>query len=162
MMLDIQTPLTILAALGNGLMAGTFFAFSVFVMGALARLPEEQGMAAMNSINVVVLNAVFLGVFLGTTVVCATLAVEALWAWPSPGSGWRLLGSILYVAGCFLVTMAFNVPLNTALARVASGTVEASNIWRTYQAKWTAWNHVRTVAPLIALACFLVALRTGR
>lgn len=157
MMQEIQFLLTILAALGSGLMAGTFFAFSVFVMGALGRLPDEQGIAAMNEINVVVLNVVFLGVFLGTAVVCAALAVASLWMWQSPGSGWRLSGSILYVAGCFMVTMVYNVPLNTALARAASGTPETITVWRMYQAKWTAWNHVRTVAPLAALACFLVA-----
>ena len=44
------------AALGGGLMAGLFFAFSNSVMGALARLPAAQGVAAMNSINVVILN----------------------------------------------------------------------------------------------------------
>jgi uncharacterized membrane protein len=88
MMQDIQTPLTIFAAFGSGLMAGTFFAFSVFVIGALAR---SQGIAAMNSINVVVLNAVFLGVFLGTTVVCVPR-----WPWNRCGLG----RSLVPVGGC--------------------------------------------------------------
>lgn len=33
-------------------MAGAFFAFSSFVMKALARLPPTQGITAINSINV--------------------------------------------------------------------------------------------------------------
>ena len=41
--------LTLFAALGCGLMAGLFFAFSVAVMKALARLPSAEGIAAMQS-----------------------------------------------------------------------------------------------------------------
>ena len=47
--------LTLLAALGRALMAGTFFAFSAFVMCALGRLRPATGIAAMRSINVVVI-----------------------------------------------------------------------------------------------------------
>jgi uncharacterized membrane protein len=44
--------ITLLAALGCGMTAGVWFAFSAFVMSALDRLPAAQGMAAMQSINV--------------------------------------------------------------------------------------------------------------
>ena len=57
---------TFAAALGAGLVAGIFFAFSTFVMGALGRLPQAAGISAMQSINVVVINPVFLSVFMGT------------------------------------------------------------------------------------------------
>ena len=55
-----------LAALGSGLMAGLFFIFSVFIMAALGRLPPASGIAAMQSINVIILNGMFLSVFMGT------------------------------------------------------------------------------------------------
>ena len=42
---------TVLTALGCGLIAGAFFAFSSFVMPALKRLPPAHGIAAMQSIN---------------------------------------------------------------------------------------------------------------
>ena len=45
--------LTVGTALGCGLIAGVFFAFSTFVMKALIRLPASQGIAVMQSINVV-------------------------------------------------------------------------------------------------------------
>ena len=51
-------PLALLTAVGCGLMAGLFFAFSNFVMKALVRLPSEQGMAAMQHINVTVINPI--------------------------------------------------------------------------------------------------------
>ena len=47
-------------------MAGVFFAFSTFVMQALARLQPAQGTEAMQAINRTVLNPWFPGVFLGT------------------------------------------------------------------------------------------------
>ena len=49
-------------------MAGLFFAFSTFIMRALGGLPANGGLAAMQSINVVVINWRFLAVFLGTAV----------------------------------------------------------------------------------------------
>ncbi len=52
MMNSLLFVLTLLAALGCSMMAGVFFAFSAFVMKALARLPAEQGVAAMQAINV--------------------------------------------------------------------------------------------------------------
>jgi len=111
--------LKLVSALGCGLIAGAFFAFSSFVMKALSRLPASEGMAAMQSINVVVLNPVFLGVFVGTAALCAAGLVVSFLRWHEPGVGYLLAGSLLYVAGTFLVTMMLNVPLNNALAAVA-------------------------------------------
>ena len=45
-MIDWIDILTIAVALGAALIAGTFFAFSNFVMPALARLPTAGGIAA--------------------------------------------------------------------------------------------------------------------
>ena len=98
--------LTLLSALGSGLVAGAFFAFSAFVMGALGRLPAAHGIAAMQSINVVVINPWFLGVFVGTAAACALLVVAALLAWQEPGAMFLLAGALLYFAGTFLATIA--------------------------------------------------------
>src|SRR5262245_39759020 len=76
-MITVVPLLTLIAALGSGLMAGLFFAFSSFIMAALAKLPAEQGIAAMNSINVTILNATFGLVFFGTTLLCLGLAVTS-------------------------------------------------------------------------------------
>ncbi|HVF15423.1 MAG TPA: hypothetical protein VNA21_00875 [Steroidobacteraceae bacterium] len=63
---------TIAATLGAGTIAGVFFASSTFIMRALKRLPAAQGIAAMQHINVTVLNPWFLSVFVGTA--CCALA----------------------------------------------------------------------------------------
>jgi len=57
--------LILVAALSAAVIGGVFFAFSTFVMKALRRLPADQGIAAMQAMNVAVINPVFLGVFLG-------------------------------------------------------------------------------------------------
>jgi uncharacterized membrane protein len=104
--------LTLLAALGCGLIAGAFFAFSTFVMKALARLPTSHGIAAMQSINVVVLNRWFLGTFLGTAVLCAVAMIGAVLRWQMPNAIYLVIGSALYLVGSLLVTIVFNVPKN--------------------------------------------------
>lgn len=150
---------TFAAALGAGLIAGTFFAFSAFVMGALKRLPSAQGIAAMQSINVVVINPVFLGVFMGTAALGLVLLVAAFFGWPSSRAIYLLAGAVLYVGGCFLVTLIFNVSLNNALAAAKPDSAEGAALWQRYLKDWTMWNSVRTVASLAATACFIMALR---
>jgi uncharacterized membrane protein len=152
-------PLTFLAALGSGLIAGVFFAFSAFVMRAFARLPPGEGMGAMQSVNVAVLNPLFLGVFVGTAALCGLVAVASLLRWSEPGAAYLLAGGLLYLVGTFLVTMMFNVPRNNALAAAAPADPDSARLWASYLTSWTAWNHVRTAAALAATASFILALR---
>jgi uncharacterized membrane protein len=150
--------LTLLAALGCGLIAGVFYAFSTFVMAALARLPAAQGIVAMQSINVVVINRMFLGAFFGTAAFCLVLAAVALARWHAPGAPYLLAGGLVYLAGSILVTMTCNVPRNRALAAVDPQSAEGARLWRGYLSGWTAWNHVRAAASLAAAALLSIAL----
>ena len=150
--------LTLFSALGCGLVAGVFFAFSVFVMNALSRLPAHEGIAAMQAINVAVISPWFMIAFLGTAVASLLAMACAVRRWHEPGAGYLLLGSALYLVGSVLVTMAFNVPRNNALASIAPTDARAASLWAGYVASWTAWNHVRTVASLAAAAAFTMAL----
>jgi uncharacterized membrane protein len=154
----IVTALTALAALGGALVAGVFFAFSSFVMGALARLPAAQGIAAMNAINVVVINRSFLGVFFGTAALCALLAAAALAGMTGGRAPWLLVGAATYLVGSIGVTMACNVPRNVALAKLDPAAAGAPAAWSDYVGGWTGWNHVRAVASLVAAALFVLAL----
>ena len=148
--------LTLLAALGSGLMAGTFFVFSVAVMRALGQRPANEGMAAMQAINIVILNPIFLGVFLGTTIV-STLAALFGVLWKFPGSGYLLAGAVFYVLGSFGITMVVNVPLNTALLAADPDGDTGQKLWKNYLTNWTRWNHVRALTSLAALLFFILA-----
>jgi uncharacterized membrane protein len=156
--LDWTLALAVATAVGCALVAGVFFAFSNFVMGALARLPDAQGAAAMRSINVVVLNPGFLGLFLGTAVACAALAAAAFVTRAQPGSAALAAGSALYLVGCLGVTMACNVPRNERLARTGPASDAEARAWREDLRGWTRWNHVRTAASLAATLSLALAV----
>jgi hypothetical protein len=66
--------------------------------------------------------------FLGTTLATAALAVMAVFRWSEPGAMAMLAGAVLYVVGMFVVTMAFNVPLNDALAAVDPSSSNAASL----------------------------------
>ena len=150
--------LSLLAALGCAMMAGVFFAFSAFVMKALARLPAEQGIGAMQAINVAAVTFAFMAALFGTAVGCGALAVWALFAWAERFAPYLLLGSSLYLLGTILLTIVYHVPRNEALARVEPHSAEAESHWRRYLSGWTAWNHLRAATALAAAATLTIAL----
>lgn len=149
--------LIIVAAAGSGVVGGIWFTFSTFVMKALARLPAEHAIAAMQSINVVVLNSIFFLAFFGTGAVSAALAIVALLQW-SASSVALLAGSFLYLVAAIGVTGFGNVPLNNALAGADAGSADAEALWSRYLVDWTRWNHVRTVGTVAAAVAFMIAL----
>jgi uncharacterized membrane protein len=155
---DLIRPFTLVSALGCGLMGGFLFAFSVCVMRALARLPPSAGISAMQSINIVVINPLFLTAFLGTAAVSVILTIFSLLRLRQPGAIFVLIGSFLYLAGTVLVTFVFNVPRNNVLVAVEPASADAAALWTDYVKIWTAWNHVRTFAALTAALSFTIAL----
>jgi uncharacterized membrane protein len=150
--------LTLVAALGSGLIAGVFFAFSAFVMKSLAGLAPSEGIAAMQSINRVILTSSFMAVFLGTALLCIVALVCSFLRWREPDAVYLLVGGALYLVGSFLVTIVFNVPRNIALDSLKPANAASVDQWADYLEKWTAWNHVRTIASLAAAASFSMAL----
>ncbi len=150
--------MTILAALGTGLLAGNFFAFSAFLMKALGRLPAERGIVAMQAITTAIRSPVFLVLFFGTTALCAVLAGAALLHLEKPGTGYLLAGSLLFLLGAFPVTMMGNVPLNTQLIAATPDTKDGRDLWKRFQASWVMWNHVRTIDALGSCALLILAL----
>ncbi len=130
-------------------------------MKALARLPSAEGIAAMQSINVAIINPVFLAAFLGTAAACVLIMIASVLRWQDPGAVYLLIGGALYLVGTFLVTLMFNVPKNNALASIAPADPEGARLWSDYLSKWTAWNHVRAAAALAAAALLTIALCHG-
>ncbi len=149
--------LKLISVIGCALIAGVFFAFSTFVMNALSRLPPAQGIAAMQSINITAINPLFMTALFGTGATCLLLSVETRSRLSQPDAIYLLIGSLLYLIGTVGVTIAFNVPLNNALAIADPSSTQSENLWTKYLTDWTFWNHVRMVAALIAAALFMLA-----
>lgn len=152
------TALLWLSAIGCGLLAGLYFAFSTFIMGALGRIEPSAGIAAMNSINSVIVRSLFMPVFLGSSLIALVLAGVAVSQWQQPGSAVILAGGAIYVIGMFACTMVFNVPLNNALMAVDPASATGADVWARYLRDWTFWNHVRTVASTVAMVLFIQAI----
>lgn len=146
----------VIAALGSGLIAGLFFAFSTFIMKALALRPPAEGMAAMVSIDRVILRSLFMPVFFGTALLGVVIAIYALIV-PTPASPWLIAAALIYLFANIVVTMVWNVPLNNAIEH-ADPAADNSALWAHYVDRWTKWNHVRTVACLVASGLFIGAL----
>jgi len=150
--------LVFVSALGGGLMAGFFFAFSVLVMKALSALPPAQGISAMQSINIVVINPWFMTPFLGMAVLSGVLISMVIFRWQETNSVYIFAGGLLYLLGTLGVTIAFNVPRNEALAAVVPDSTEGARLWASYLIEWTRWNHVRTIAALASSVTLTIAL----
>ena len=157
-MSDGLLALTVLTALGCGVVAGVFFAFSTFVMKALGDLPPAAGITAMQAINAAAIPSTFFFTGFATMLGCVALAIWAVVEWREPFAPYLLAGSALYVAGSMVVTAAFNLPRNDALATVDPQGGEAAERWTRYRAGWTFWNHVRAGGALAASAVLLAAI----
>jgi uncharacterized membrane protein len=158
MMIDAMLPgATAVAAVGSGLVAGLFFAFSAAVMPGLRRLRPEVGAAAMQAINRAILNPVFGVVFGGTPLLCVLLTVAAPFS-ARGGAGWIVAGAVLHVVGSFVLTMVANVPLNNRLDAADPDSPAGVEAWADYLLRWTAWNHLRAVLCTAATAALAVGV----
>lgn len=151
------------AAVGSAAVGGLFFAFSTFVMRGLDRTDPLQAITAMRGINAEAqANAPFLLMFFGSTLLALAVGIYAAVHLGRPGSGYLLAGAVLAILAA-IVTVAFNVPLNNRLEALDPATLSAADAaheWRAYRVPWTAWNHVRTVTPLLGAALLLLGLRS--
>jgi len=143
------------SAIGCGLLAGTYFAFSTFVMTALARMDPLHAVSAMNSINSTILRSWFMLLFFGTTLTSAALAILGLARRGERGGTAMIAGGLIYVAGMFLCTVFLNVPLNNTLAEVGRASTDVATAWGRYLREWTMWNHLRALSSTAAFALYV-------
>jgi uncharacterized membrane protein len=157
-MSDTVVVLTFVTAIGSAISAGIFYAFSTAVMKALAAISAPAGIAAMQSINVKVINPLFLGAIFGSGLPALALAGVALADLDRDYAPYLLAGGLVYVIGTLFVTMAFNVPRNNELAKLDPEDPRAAEYWSRYVVEWTRWNTVRTIAPIVSLGLFMGGL----
>jgi uncharacterized membrane protein len=156
---DTIETIALFSALGAGVVAGVFYAFSSFVMEALARMPVDQGIRAMQMINITVINPWFFLVFFGTALGAMIVMAYGWLHLESPGAAGLITGGTTYLVGTILVTGLRNVPLNNKLAKVDPASAEGGTVWKMYLRRWTAWNHLRTAASVAATVLLVLALQ---
>ncbi len=74
--MTLLTAVVIASSVLAGLVRAVFFAFSVFVMRALAEEPPGRGISVMQRINVTVINPLLLGAFLRASPLLAAVALR--------------------------------------------------------------------------------------
>lgn len=142
-----------LAILSHGLVAGTFFAFSTYVMSALDGTDASTAAKAMQSINLTIVRSPFIVLFMLSALLAVGLPIYAA-ASGQRGSVLPLaVSGALYIFGVFTVTTAFNVPLNDKLAAIQAQ--EFGTYWKAYLAAWMPWNHVRTACSIASTAVLI-------
>ena len=142
-------------ALASTITGGTLFAFSTFVMPGLRRLPADRAVAAMQAINVQAPRSLLMVPLLGSALGGAILVVLVVTRPDTPHRALLIAGGALAVL-TLVITGAYHVPHNDALARLHPGASTTAPAWTHYYRGWMAWNHVRT-ATAIASGATLVA-----
>ncbi|MCW2797071.1 anthrone oxygenase family protein [Nocardioides sp.] len=146
----LRGPALLAATLATGLQAGTYYVWACGVMPGLARSDDRTFVAALQHMNVAIVNPVFLASFLGTPVLAAAAAVTC----GSTARPWALAGLVLAI-GTVVVTGAANIPLNEALE--AAGNVDKikdlAAVRADFEDSWVRWNAVRVVTSTASLAC---------
>ena len=143
--------------LSSALVAGTFQAFSDFVMRALFMAKPQGGIESMQLLNRTVYRSVFLIMLLGLAPLTLGFATYAYFSVNGPALYWIFGGTGIYCVFTFLVTMFGNVPMNNRLDGMDHLSSETAAYWKVYGVGWTHWNHVRMFAALITAICFLQA-----
>ena len=155
---SLETTAIVIAITGSALMAGLWFFCTTALMPALANRPVPEAIAAMQQVNVVILNPVFGLAFGGTALLSLGLTVSSFFRLDRPASGLLLAAALVILVGTFVVTMAFNVPLNDQLAAVDPGSAAGAEVWERYLSRWTAWNNVRLLSSTASVALFATYL----
>ena len=144
----------VLAALANGLQAGTYYTWASGVMPGLARTDDRTFVHAMQRMNVAIVNPVFLASFLGAPV----LAVLALVLVDGDARPWAVAATAGAVA-TLAITFVGNIPLNNALD--AAGPVDQvpdhAAVRAAFESRWVRLNAVRAVTSTGALVCLAAA-----
>ena len=150
--------LNIATAVGCAICGGVFFAFSTFVMPALVRMPAAEGAAAMQSINVKAPNPLFMFALFGSAIGCIVLAVFGRGDLPDQRGMFRVAAAGVFLVGIVL-TVAYHVPKNNALATLDPRAIDTALLWKAYATSWTRWNHLRAATSIAASTLLIVAAR---
>ncbi|MEJ7838730.1 MAG: anthrone oxygenase family protein [Thermomicrobiales bacterium] len=147
------------AVLGSAIMSGIFFAFSVFMLQSFNRLGPSQAISAMQAINSGIGTPLFGLAFGGTALVVLILGGASIFDLGNRSAVVALTGSVLFLLGSLMITIAFNIPLNNTLDALDPNSSSAAANWSSFVDNWLSWNHARTVLTLASTVFFILAIR---
>lgn len=147
--------LVVLTVVTSALTAGLLSAFAYAIMPGLQQAAAPAAVAAMQRINVAIVNPLFALIFLGP-LVFGGLAV--LLCWGDPLRRYLVVGLAL-ASMSVAITLGFNVPLNNRLDAVGRVEADAATApWADFVGPWVRWNVIRAVASTAGVAVIVVGL----
>jgi uncharacterized membrane protein len=156
----LQATALIVATMTVGLMAGAFVLYANAVMPGLRRTDDRTFVAAFQSIDTVIINPLFLSLFIGALGFTGLAAALHLGEDGRSVLPWTLAALLLYVA-TFAITVRVNVPLNDGI-KAAGAPDRITNLARVREQfnepRWVRWNLVRAVTTTAAFGCLAWAL----
>ena len=152
------------AILTTGLMAGVFWIFSNTIMPGLRHTDDRTFIGAFQSMDRAIINPWFMAAFFGALVLTGLAAALHFTGDRRHVLPWLGAAFVLYLIAV-VITMAVNVPLNDALkaagdpARIGDLAAVRQHF---HEARWSAWNLVRTLTSTAAFGCLIAAAMLHR
>lgn len=157
-MTTLRTLALLAAVLSTGLGAGVYALWAHTIMPALRGVDDRTFVEAFQALDRAILNPWFLGgSFVGSIVLgiaAATLGIGR------PEFGWIAAAVVLQVL-VTAITMAVNVPLNDTIKAAGNPAAipDLAAVRAAFdEARWQAWNLVRTALAIVAFGLLATAL----
>jgi uncharacterized membrane protein len=158
--MSVRTFVLFAATVATGLTAGVFGLYAHTIMRGLGGTDDRTFVGAFQAIDRAIINPVFMLTFFGALILIGVAAATSLRGDGRASLPWILAAGLLYLASV-VITMVVNVPLNDAIKaagdpdRIADLAAVRANF---HEARWIAWNVVRTLTTTVAFGCLAWAL----
>ncbi len=154
----LRTVALLAATITTGLVTGAFALYAHTIMPGLKTTDDRTFVGAFQALDRAIINPWFMvGGFVGALGFTLAAAAANL---HQPALRWIVGALILYLVA-FVATIAVNVPLNDAL-RAAGDPDHITNLAQVreqfHEARWAAWNLLRTITSATAFGCLAWAL----
>jgi len=152
------------AVLAMGLVAGVIGLYSHTIMPGLRHTDDRTFVRAFQSMDRAIINPWFMTAFFGALILTGLAAALHLSGDKRNVLPWIGAAFVLYLIAV-VITLAVNVPLNDTL-KAAGDPARIADLAQVRQhfneARWSAWNLVRTVTSTAAFGCLIAAAMLHR
>ncbi len=155
-----QTIILVTSIFLTGLMAGIFFTWSNAVKPGIGKLNDIDYLSALQSMNRVILNSLFLIVFIGTIISVALVPVFHFHIYPKNIFWLLILIVIIYWVGVFSVTVFGNIPLNEILDKRNLSVMnpnDLSLLRDSIENRWNNFNLIRSISSALSFLLLIIS-----
>ena len=155
-----QTIILVTSIFLTGLMAGIFFTWSNAVKPGIGKLNDIDYLSALQSMNRVILNSLFLIVFIGTIISVALVPVFHFHFYPKNIFWLLILIVIIYWVGVFSVTVFGNIPLNEILDKRNLSVMnpnDLSVLRDSIENRWNNFNLIRSISSALSFLLLIIS-----